>query len=47
MYAYLPNSNKMKAPDIPGKIIAQIANIPHKKMNHRSVGVWAGVATVM
>ena len=32
----------MKLPEIPGKIIAQIAMAPLKKMNQRASGVWVG-----
>ena len=32
----------MKLPEIPGKIMAQIAMAPHRKMNHRWFGVSVG-----
>ena len=34
--SYDPISNKIKLPEIPGKIIAQIAIIPETKINHIS-----------
>ena len=30
---YMPKSNRIKLPDMPGKIIAQMANIPDKNTN--------------
>ena len=42
MYWYLPRIRSMKLPDMPGRIIAQMAIAPLRKMNHRSSGVWVG-----
>lgn len=47
MYAYFPIIKRMNAPDIPGKIIAQIATIPQRKTNQSSSGVAAGLSSVM
>ena len=44
---YLPNSNRIKLPDIPGSIMAQIAIAPDKKMNHRVSGVETGLRLVI
>ena len=44
---YFPSSTNIKLPDIPGRIIAQIAIAPHKKINNKFDGVSAGVATVI
>src|SRR5690606_27637287 len=46
-YSYFFRSSKIKLPDIPGKIIAQIAIIPLKKINQSEVGVSDGVAMVI
>mgnify|MGYP006922488149 CR=1 FL=1 len=32
---YLPNSSKMKAPEMPGRIMAQMAMAPDSMMNHQ------------
>ena len=45
--SYFPMSNSMKLPDIPGKIIAQIAMAPHMKIKSKESGVCAGVAIVI
>lgn len=37
----------MKAPEMPGRIMAQIAMAPESITNHQSSGVSAGVATVI
>ncbi len=37
----------MNAPDIPGKIMAQIAIAPERRINHQSSGVLVGVSTVI
>ena len=37
----------MKLPEMPGKIMAQMAMAPQRKMNHSAEGVSAGVMTVM
>ena len=37
----------MKAPDIPGKIMAQMAIAPERRINHQSSGVLVGVSTVI
>ena len=47
MKKYLPNSTRMKLPEIPGRIMAQMAMAPHRKMKSRLEGVSAGVATVI
>ena len=39
--------SKMKLPEIPGRIMAQMAMAPDKKMNHSPLGVLAGVASVI
>lgn len=44
---YFPKRTKMKLPEIPGSIIAQIAIAPQIKMNHHSAEVSAGVAMVI
>lgn len=44
---YFPSNTNIKLPDIPGRIMAQIAIAPHKKINNKLEGVSAGVATVM
>ena len=46
-YWYLPSSSRMKAPEMPGRIMAQMAMAPESMMNHQSLGVSAGVATVI
>ena len=40
--AYLPIRRRIKLPDIPGRIIAQIAIAPEMKMNQYSSVVWLG-----
>ena len=35
----------MKLPEMPGRIMAQMATAPERKMNHRRSGVSAGVLT--
>ena len=35
IYVYFPNNNKMNAPEIPGKIMAQMAMAPESMMNHQ------------
>ena len=47
IYSYLPRINKMNAPLIPGKIMAQIATKPHRKMNHSVSGVLIGIRLTM
>ena len=47
IYSYLPMSNKMNAPEIPGKIMAQMASAPQKKIKKRLVGVSVGERIVM
>ena len=37
----------MKAPEMPGRIMAQMAMAPESITNHQSSGVSAGVATVI
>ena len=37
--SYLPKMSKMKAPLIPGRIMAQMAMMPHKKINQSASGV--------
>ena len=44
---YLPSSSRMKAPEMPGRIIAQMAIAPESRINHHVSGVSAGVATVI
>ena len=44
---YLPNSTKIKLPDIPGNIIAQMAIAPQRNIKNKLEGVSAGVATVI
>ncbi len=44
---YLPNSSKMNAPEMPGRIMAQMAMAPDSMMNHHVSGVSAGEATVI
>ena len=46
MYSYFPNIRRMKAPDIPGRIMAQIAIIPEIKINHKADGVSVGLVSV-
>ena len=43
----MPNKTNMKLPEMPGRIIAQMAMTPHKKINAKLVGVLAGVAIVI
>ena len=47
IYWYLPSSSRMKAPEMPGRIMAQMAMAPESITNHQSSGVSAGVATVI
>lgn len=47
IYWYLPSSSRMKAPEMPGRIMAQMAMAPESITNHQSLGVSAGVATVI
>lgn len=47
MYSYFPKSNRMKAPDIPGRIMAQMAIAPERRINHQSFGVLVGERTVI
>ena len=42
MYSYLPRIRRMKLPEMPGRIIAQMAMAPLRKMNHSASGVWVG-----
>ena len=44
---YLPSSTKIKLPDMPGNIMAQIAMAPHREIKSRLEGVSDGVATVI
>ena len=44
---YFPSKTKIKLPDMPGRIIAQMAMAPQRKMNHRSFEVSAGVVMVI
>ena len=46
MSSYLPRISKIKAPDIPGKIIAQIASAPLNTIIIGESEVWAGVRLV-
>lgn len=47
MYWYFPSSSRMKAPEIPGRIIAQMATAPESMINHQSLGVCVGEAIVI
>ena len=47
IYWYFPSSNRMKAPEMPGRIMAQMATAPDSMTNHQSFGVSVGVATVI
>ena len=47
MNAYLPNISNMNDPLNPGNIIAQIAIVPLKKMNHFSLVVLIGIIPVI
>ena len=38
-YSYFPRMSRMKLPEMPGRIIAQIAMAPLMKMNHSPSGV--------
>ena len=42
MYSYFPKMSRMKLPEIPGRIIAQMAMAPVRKINHKSSGVSVG-----
>lgn len=44
---YLPSRSRMKAPEMPGRIMAQIAMAPDSMMNHHVSGVSVGVAMVI
>ena len=44
---YLPINSRMNAPDMPGRIIAQMAIAPDSRMNHHVSGVCDGDATVI
>lgn len=39
---YLPINSRMNAPDMPGRIIAQMAIAPDSRMNHHVSGVCDG-----
>ncbi len=41
--SYFPKINKMNAPLMPGRIMAQMATNPHRKINHRVSGVLMGI----
>ena len=45
--SYFPNNNRIKAPDIPGRIMAQMAIAPERMINHHVSGVLVGVSTVI
>ena len=47
MNSYFPKISKIKAPLIPGKIIAQMAIIPQRKINHDFSGVATGIKLTM
>ncbi len=47
MKKYFPSNTKMKLPEMPGRIIAQMAMAPQRKINGRPEEVLAGVATVI
>ena len=42
IYSYLPSINSMKLPEIPGRIIAQIAIAPLRNINQSESGVVVG-----
>ena len=42
MNSYLPRIRRMKLPEMPGRIIAQMAMAPLRKMNQYASGVWVG-----
>jgi hypothetical protein len=44
---YIPSNTRMKLPEMPGKIMAQMAIDPDRKMNHHVVLASAGEITVM
>ena len=41
--SYLPRMSSRKLPESPGKIIAEVAIIPHRKRNHSASGVVTGM----
>jgi len=43
MYWYLPSSTRINAPEIPGRIMAQMATAPLMNRNHSASGVCEGV----
>ena len=47
IYWYLPRISRMKLPDMPGRIIAQMAIAPLMKMNHSASGVLVGESVQM
>ena len=47
IYKYFPSNTKIKLPEIPGKIMAQMAIAPQRKIKSKLLGVSAGVATVI
>ena len=47
MNSYLRKINKINAPLMPGKIMAQMAMIPHRNINHNASGVATGIILTM
>ena len=47
MNSYLPRMSNMKAPLIPGRIMAQMAITPHRKINQSVLGVSTGIRLTM
>ena len=41
-YAYLPSTTRMKEPETPGRIMAQMASEPARNTNHAASGVFTG-----
>ena len=47
MNEYMPSNTRMKLPEIPGNIMAQMAITPEKKMKYQAVFASVGEITVM
>jgi len=47
MYWYLPKTTRIKDPEMPGKIMAQMAMAPDKNTNQSALVVWAGTKVVI
>src|SRR5690606_41656650 len=47
MNSYLPIKSNINAPEMPGRIIAQIARAPDRNTNHSASGLCVGELTVI